>query len=421
MGFMWSAGLVLLTAIAIHYVPKLLNPDPPLRDIQGWCAPGWRKVADAFRANLKSGVERGGALAVYFKGEKVVDVYGGYRDCETESYWKQNTLGLFFSSTKLTAALAVAHLVDKGLMDYDSLVSKYWPDFAQNGKENITVKMLMTHSAGLWDTNEDFSLEEFKNPKKMSEILARQKPLAPPGTTVTYHGFTFGMYADQLVRHADLKHRGLKEYLQEEIFTPFGIDFFLGLPKELLYRASRYHRGSITLSWNNIATIPTFINMLFLSNSTWRHPSFLMPVFKQIKNPDLFELPLASLFGFSTANDFAKLMGIIANGGKTKDGKVLLSEKTIKILGETSSTGKDMIFGTNKTFGLGIVPIPNPKGQYTIGSPGHGGQMAYADPHYGLSHAFVTTYINPLTLIFDPRYFALKDAMYECAENALKK
>ncbi len=142
---------------------------------------GYGKVADAFRRNLSSGREIGAAVAAYRCGRKVVDLWGGYRDVSTRSPWQGDTLVNVFSTTKGIASLAVAVAASRGLLDYDTRVAEYWPDFAQAGKADITVRQLLSHQAGLVAIEPPLTLSEIADPEAMSARIARQAPAWPPG------------------------------------------------------------------------------------------------------------------------------------------------------------------------------------------------------------------------------------------------
>src|ERR1700710_416983 len=143
---------------------------------------GYGKVADAFRRNLSSGREIGAAIAVYRDGRKVVDLWGGYRNGITRAPWEQDTLVNVFSTTKGIASLAVAVAASRGYLSYDAKVTDYWPEFAQAGKEMVTVRQLLAHQAGLPVVKPPLTLQELADPPTMSAKLAAQVPAWKPGT-----------------------------------------------------------------------------------------------------------------------------------------------------------------------------------------------------------------------------------------------
>src|SRR3954451_16686560 len=176
---------------------------------------GYGKVADAFRRNLSSGDEVGAAVAVYRDGRKVVDLWGGYRDGVTRAPWEQDTIVNVFSTTKGVASLAVAVAASRGWLDYDAKVADYWPEFAQAGKGDITVRQLTSHQAGLPVIDPPLTLDDLADPTKISAKLAAQVPAWTPGTRHGYHAITLGWYEGELIRRADPEGRSLGQFFAE--------------------------------------------------------------------------------------------------------------------------------------------------------------------------------------------------------------
>ena len=191
---------------------------------------GYGKVADVFRRNLTSGQEVGAAVAVYRDGVKVVDLWGGFRNGITKAPWEEDTLALMFSTTKGVSALAVAVAASQGLISYDAKVADYWPEFAQAAKGPITVRQLLSHQAGLPVIDPPPTLADVSDPAKLSAMLAAQAPAWTPGSRHGYHAVTLGWYESELIRHADPAGRSLGRFFADEVATPLGLDFHIGLP-----------------------------------------------------------------------------------------------------------------------------------------------------------------------------------------------
>lgn len=191
---------------------------------------GYGKVADAFRATLRGGAEVGAAVAVYRDGAKVVDLWGGYRNGLTKDPWRPDTMVNMFSTTKGVAALVVAVAVSRGLISYDAKVADYWPEFAQSGKADVTVRQLLGHQAGLCALKPKPTLADVADPERLSPILAAQTPAWRPGTRHGYHAITLGWYESELIRRTDPAGRTLGRFLADEIVTPSGLDLHIGLP-----------------------------------------------------------------------------------------------------------------------------------------------------------------------------------------------
>jgi CubicO group peptidase (beta-lactamase class C family) len=199
----------------------------------GWVAPGFEEVRAEFDRNFAERGEIGAAVAAYWRGEKVVDLWGGRRTPAGQAPWNEDTLVVVNSTTKGLAAMAVAVANSRGWIDYDARVAEYWPEFAQNGKGAITVRQLLSHEAGLVWIDEPLQPEDLRDLDHVSRVLARQKPAWEPGTRHGYHAMTIGLYMQELIRHVDPAHRTLGRFFHEEIARPLGIEFYIGLPPEI--------------------------------------------------------------------------------------------------------------------------------------------------------------------------------------------
>ena len=199
-------------------------------NIGGSVAPGWEKVRDAFVGNF-AGEEVGAAAAVYHRGRKVVDLWGGSFDVEGTRDYTEDTLQLVFSTTKGITAIAVAMCVERGLLSYDEKVSTYWPEFAANGKGEATVAQLLSHQCGLYTVDGDISLAEALDWNTVTARLAATAPRWPIGSAHGYHALTYGWLAGELVRRVDPAHRSLGTFVQQEIVAKVGGELWIGLPE----------------------------------------------------------------------------------------------------------------------------------------------------------------------------------------------
>jgi CubicO group peptidase (beta-lactamase class C family) len=201
--------------------------------IEGQVSAGFESVRDAFADNFTRRHELGGACCVYCGGEKVVDLWGGVRNRATGEPWEADTMVLVNSATKGFAAMTLALAHSRGLLDYDERVSTYWPEFAQNGKERITVRQLLAHQAGLFAIEEPVDVATVADLDRLAKVLERQKPVWEPGTRQAYHALSLGFYEGELLRRIDPRHRSLGRFFQEEIATPLGLDFYIRLPDSI--------------------------------------------------------------------------------------------------------------------------------------------------------------------------------------------
>ncbi|XP_052218803.1 beta-lactamase domain-containing protein 2-like isoform X2 [Dreissena polymorpha] len=385
--------------------------------VHGFTAEGFQKVRQTFQANLDAGLERGGSFAVYYRGELVVNLWGGYSDYESRRLWKEDTLSTFFSSTKALAAFVIAHLADRGLLDYKERVSLYWPEFAQNGKEQITVEQLISNQAGLITLDKPFWLAELhSDPSVLGQKLAEQKPFWTPGEKHGYHPLTFGLYLDQLVRHVDPAHRCLADYFQEEIAKPFDIELYIGLPKALCHRATRV---VLPKNMDQSVMLQNFKGDLELLMMTGRNPQDFKSVLS-MNNPDIRELPVPSTHGHATAANFAKLFGIVANRGK-HNGKTFLSMTAIERFTRPIVAGIDCSFGMDAAWSVGTHLITMVTGNHPpvniFGHGGYGGQYAASDMRHQVGFAYTTGFLDPFSSYStngDQRMYSLVNAMYDC-------
>jgi CubicO group peptidase (beta-lactamase class C family) len=199
----------------------------------GLVKPGFEAVRDAFVENFERRGELGAACSVWHRGVEVVDLWGGIRSRATGEPWEADTMVLVHSSTKGMASLAMALAHSRGLFDHDECVCTYWPEFAQNGKERITVRQLLSHQAGLFALDERPTRSLVADPDRLAEVLARQKPRWPPGSRQAYHAISLGFYQGEILRRVDPKHRTLGRFFQDEIATPLELDFYIRLPEEI--------------------------------------------------------------------------------------------------------------------------------------------------------------------------------------------
>ncbi|RUS78156.1 hypothetical protein EGW08_014085, partial [Elysia chlorotica] len=388
--------------------------------VEGYFHPAFRKVAETFRANVESGLEKGASFAVYHKGELLVDLWGGWADIEAERHWQENTLCMTWSIAKAAAAIAVALLVDKGQLDYKEKVSHYWPEFASNNKEDITVESLLSHTAGLIFLNESFSLLEYKyNWPKIEKMLASQSPQWNPGTAVGYHGITYGMYVDALVRKTDPQHRNLSQFFQEEIASVLDIEYYIGLPPHLFHRFARIHKTSF---WEARIDLLAGFSSLF---NPYFHPVVyswdIHTKFERLNNPDLLSVGLPSAIGAATARSVAKMFDFVANNGSVGHQK-LLSFSAVAGFLKPPVRGLPNLFFAENAFVRGMI-LRSAEGHQHVGHSGLLGNYGWGDTTIGAGFAYLT---NHLTMYAqdDPRQVSLRQAFLECFvkyKDSLKK
>jgi CubicO group peptidase (beta-lactamase class C family) len=201
--------------------------------IEGSVQKGIESVREAFVENFTRRGELGAACCIYEDGEKVVDLWAGMRDRTSGEPWDADTMVVVHSTTKGLAAMVPALCHSRGLLDYDELVCTYWPEFAQAGKERITVRRLLAHQAGLFGFDEKVDRDVVADRDRLAEIMARQRPAWEPGERQAYHAISLGFYESELVRRIDPEHRSLGRFFAEEIAAPLGVEFYIGLPESV--------------------------------------------------------------------------------------------------------------------------------------------------------------------------------------------
>ena len=201
--------------------------------VQGHVSNGFQAVREAFADNFARRRELGGACCVYHRGEKVVDLWGGVRNNQTGDPWEQDTMVIVYSATKGMAAMTLAIAHSRRWLDYEERVCTYWPEFAQQGKERITIRQLLAHQAGLYVLDEPLDRSLVADLDRLAVVLARQKPAWEPGTRQAYHGITLGFYESELLRRVDPQHRSLGQFFHDEIAEPLGLDVYIRLPESI--------------------------------------------------------------------------------------------------------------------------------------------------------------------------------------------
>ena len=371
--------------------------------ILGHVSAGFEPVKDAFAQNFKDGLEAGAGFCVLKDGEFIVDLIGGTTDRKGEVLWNADTLVPVFSTTKAIAALVIAWLVENGRLDYEQKVSDLWPEFAQEGKGELTVAQVLSHQAGLSGITEEMQPSDWFDWDGMCARLAAQKPLWELGTTSGYHPLTFGFLVGEIARRADKAGRTLGTILREEICAPENIDFFLGTPESEHERCAQLHKPRAMSDLGDI-NAPTKAAFLEKWSSTggrgtaaWRMAEF------------------AGANGHGTARSIARLMQLALDGhiGETK----YLSEDTLYELSRQRIAGPDLVLPFEITFAAGLM-LNRPNHFYgpsesTLGHSGWGGSCAFADPSEGLTCAYAMNKQSNV-LIGDPRPISLINALYEC-------
>ena len=370
-------------------------------------APGLESVAEAFRANFAHVddahqiSELGAQFAVYRHGVPLIDFKGGWADRAKTKPVEDETLMAVYSSGKTAAALVIAWLADQDRLGYNQLIATLWPDFAQNGKANITIAQAMSHQAGLSGiTDPSWTPDDWYDWDKTCAALAAQEPLFAPGTVSGYHPVTYGFLAGEIARLADKNMRSLGTILREEIAAPNNLDIHIGLPQAHHHRCAQMIKPKrlADLGEKNAPTKAAFMR-------PWSSPG----------GPDAKwrSAELAGSNCHATADSMARMMQVFIDG-KIGD-NVILYDDIVKAVAEPRVSGPNLVLPFDLTIAAGIMhnapnmfygPTPS-----TLGHSGWGGSCVFADPVTGL-HGCYAMNRQDNSLIGDPRSVNLINALY---------
>lgn len=392
-----------------------MKPDdlPRALGIEGHVSPGFECVREAFAQNFSRRGERGGACCVYYRGEKVVDLWGGVRNTATGEPWHEDTMVIVYSATKGLAAMTLALAHSRGWLDYEAPVARYWPEFAQQGKAAVSVRQLLAHQAGLFALDVPLDRGLLADFDRLAVVLARQKPAWPPGTRQAYHAVTLGFYQNEILRRIDPQRRSLGQFFQDEIATPLGLDFYIRLPESIPNErlASIAHAGIL-------ARLRGFPPRLMLATLNPRAPIRLALRGSELPHdpPRIYarNLEVASGGGVGTARAIARAYSVFATGGR----ELQLRAETLQALCAPAIPPArgfydECMLADGVQFSLGFMkstPLIRFGSALAFGAPGAGGAMGFADPQTGIGYGYVTSQ-GGTSLTGDPRDVALRSAI----------
>ena len=395
----------------------MLLTAPNRVDVQGYVAPGFERVRDTFAANFARRHELGGACCAYHRGQKVVDIWGGSRDKQTREPWERDTMVVVHSATKGLAAMTLAIAHSRGWLDYEERVSTYWPEFAQNGKQEITVRQLLAHQGGLFAFDEPVDRSTVADLDRLAAVMARHKPVWQPGTRQAYHGLTLGFYEGELMRRVDPQHRTLGQFFQDEIATPLGEDFYIRLPEDIpnsrLATLSPPGRLEMFIRFRPLRLLVEGLNPRSnIFRALVVNPGTSIYLDDRRVYTRSLEVPAGG--GVGTARAIAHAYGVFASEGL----ELRLRPQTLALLAAPAVPPThgfyDECLKGEVRFSLGFMkPCDNWRfgGPRSFGSPGTGGALGFADPDAGIGYGYVTSRMG-MTFTGDPRDVALRQALY---------
>jgi CubicO group peptidase (beta-lactamase class C family) len=374
-------------------------------EIHGTCAPGFEPVRTAFAANFAERDEIGASVAVVAGGEQVVNLWAGWADPARTRPWQEDTLTNVWSTTKAMTALCAWLLIDRGELDPDAPVARYWPEFAEGGKADMPVRWIMSHKSGLTGLAFPVLVTDYYDWEKITSLLAAQEPLFLPGTVTGYQAITYGFLVGEVIRRITGQSCG--RFFASEIAGRLEADFHIGLPGPELDRCSDL-QGVRPSEDEQAAIAQAYANA---------HPAAMAALVNPALTGDeaneadwrMAEIPAAN--GHGTAAALATICGAVADGSER-----LVSARTLEVARAGEGLYTDLVLGVPLEFGLGIGLSgtgqhygPNPK---AFGHDGFGGSAVGADPEAGLAFAYVMNRMG-MNLLDDPRKMAVIDGVYK--------
>jgi CubicO group peptidase (beta-lactamase class C family) len=375
--------------------------------IQGHCDDRFRAVRDTFEAAFGSGAEIGASVQVVQDGETVVDLWGGFKDARRSELWQRDTLANVFSTTKGMTALCAHRLVDEGRLDLDAPVATYWPEFAQQGKGEITVRQLISHQAGLPAIRKALPQEAMFDWDQMTEALAAEEPWWPPGAKHGYHAVTFGWLVGEVVRR--ITGQSLGTYFAKEVAEPLGADFFIGFGPELDERVAPLVQGPIVMEEGSASMFEDLLkNPEGMMARAFNNPPLLGTDLHNTRAWRAAEIPAAN--GHASAAGLATIYGKLAVGD-------LLSQDVLEAARTCQAEGQDAVLPLITKFACGFMLSPdnepcgpNPR---AFNHAGAGGSLGYCDPEAKIGLGYVMNNMHTGAWLVDPRARKLVDAVYE--------
>jgi CubicO group peptidase (beta-lactamase class C family) len=377
--------------------------------IGGWVDYDFEPVLDAFAENFDERREVGAAVCVYLDGRPVVDLWGGLADATDARPWESDTVTLVYSSTKGVTSVCANLLIEQGRLDPDATVAVYWPEFAANGKDAITVRQALSHQAGLPYVIGDFTLDEALAWDPIVQAIATQAPIWEPGTQHGYHMRTFGWITGEIVRRID--GRTIGAFWRDEIATALELDFWIGLPEEIEPRVAR-----LVPPETDLAELLKQLGSDLLLTQVFSNPGGHFGYNEMWNTRALHKAELPSSNGIGDARSLARMYASCVGA---VDGIRTLHDATVAAATVKQACGKDAVLMIESCFGLGFMlgksfGAANPPSAF--GHAGAGGSLAFADPETGIAFGYV---MNDLRFDAngDPRSEELVHAVYRSLER----
>jgi CubicO group peptidase (beta-lactamase class C family) len=408
------------------------------------------RLTPLFQENFEKFGELGAAVSVWQNGKELLELHGGFRDARREQTWDESTIVLIWSATKGLGSACLLHVLQGHKIDIERRVAEFWPEFAQAGKEKITLGQLLSHQAGLAALDRKVDVLDYA---AVIDALAKQEPNWPPGSAHGYHARTFGFLLDEVVRR--ISGTQLGEYWRKTFAEPLGLDLWIGLPEKENARvatmsapkagkqskpkdrqsgpsAGRTRPVASSDFYAELATKGTFAHKVFTS-------PFGLNAVSALNKPEIRAQPIVSFGGIGSASALAKFYAMLANGGRILaepspsgggEGEQFFSGKTIDWMTTTLTDGTDRVFQIPTAFSAGFMKDSRSAGEdltalssqvfertifgksmQAFGHPGAGGSHAFADPENKISFAYVMNQMEQ-SVLPNEKSLRLVDAIY---------
>lgn len=315
--------------------------------VHGKCSDRFQSVRSLLEKYIESEEELGASITINIDGEEVVDIWAGHMDQERTKPWDENTIVNVFSCTKTITSLAVLILIDRGMIDVNERVSHYWPEFEQNGKQDVLVRHLLSHTSGVSGWEEALTTEDLYDVEESTAMLARQAPWWKPGTASGYHALASGHLLGELIRRVSGK--SLREFVADEISGPLDADFQIGASEK---------------SWDRVAPVvpPGFsgITPEFEAGSVQAKTLLNPPLDPNSVNTEGWRnADLGSVNGHANSRSLTRILSAISLGGSA-GGKQVLKKETVELIFEEQQSGEDLVLKIPIRFGIGFGLTPCP-------------------------------------------------------------
>jgi CubicO group peptidase (beta-lactamase class C family) len=310
-------------------------------DVHGECEERFAAVRDLLARNLDSGEELGASIVVDIGGDVVVDLWGGFRDQAQTVPWDEHTITNVWSTTKTVTSLAALMLADRGQLDVDAPVARYWPEFGANGKQDVLVRHVLSHASGVSGLDQPAVVEDLYDWEKSTARMAAQAPWWTPGTASGYHALNYGHLVGEIVRR--ISGKPLRQFVAEEIAGPLGADFQIGAAES---------------DWGRIAPVvappPLDADLSALDMNSPAVKTFTgpRPSADDANTPGWRRADIGAANGHGNARSVARIMSAVARGGES-GGVRLLSPDTIELIFREQQNGIDVVNGVPIRWGIG--------------------------------------------------------------------